>query len=304
MREYQQRTQHVLDTYLNDSDTPERLLKAMRYSALSGGKRFRAMLVYAAGLAVDAPLEKLDIVATALECIHAYSLIHDDLPAMDDDDLRRGLATNHIEFDEATAILAGDGLLTFAFELINQPSSNLSDRQCRLITANLARKSGPIGMVGGQMLDIQATEQKINQSELENIHKRKTGALIQSAVMCGALCNDQVTQIQLDALQEYASNIGLAFQVVDDILDIESSTEELGKTSGADIALGKATYPALIGLEESKKMAEKLYQQAIESIATISDNGALVSKTNNTENLRNNTELLHNLADLVVKRKN
>lgn len=305
MREFQSRNQDVLENILNEPSIPTRLREAMQYSTLSGGKRFRAMLAYASGIAVDAPLEKLDIVAASLECIHAYSLIHDDLPAMDDDDLRRGIATNHIKFDEATAILAGDGLLTFAFELINRPSSPFNDTECRRISAELSKHAGPVGMVGGQMLDIEATEKEITQQQLEDIHQRKTGALIRAAVLCGALCGDtmcseSVNSTLLNAFDDYAISLGLAFQVVDDILDIESSTEELGKTSGADIALGKATYPALIGLDNSKKLAEKLYHQAIASIATISDNTPPIIR----HSALDKTQLLKNLADLVVKRKN
>jgi len=294
MQSYQTRNQRVLDNALSNSDTPDRLRDAMRYSVLAGGKRFRAMLVYASGLAVNAPLERLDSVAAALECIHAYSLIHDDLPAMDDDDLRRGQATSHIKFDEATAILAGDALQALAFELINSPYSQLNDSQCRRISLNLAVDSGHIGMVGGQMLDIQATEQSLSREQLENVHRRKTGVLIRSAVICGALCSDTVEQSQLDAFENYASKLGLAFQVIDDILDIESTTEVLGKPSGADVELGKATYPALLGLEESKQLAENLYQEAIASIDAISDNNAPFD---------NNTTLLKDLAHLVVKRK-
>ena len=324
MREYQTRIQRVLDEALNQTDIPERLRESMRYSALSGGKRFRALLVYAAGLSVDAPLEKLDVVAIALECIHAYSLIHDDLPAMDDDDLRRGQATNHIKFDDATAILAGDGLLTFAFELINGPDSPLTDQQCRKISHLLANNAGPIGMVGGQMLDIQATglneskntNQQTSLNELENIHRRKTGALIKAATLCGAYCSESVSSKQIGNLNDYATSIGLAFQVVDDILDIESSTEELGKPSGADIELGKATYPALIGLEESKEMAENLYQEAMVSLTAIGDNTRLFTTEAKgflkeqaqaksfEEQAGNNTAMLKSLADLVIKRRN
>ena len=304
MREYQTRIQRVLDDALNRTDVPERLRESMRDSTLSGGKRFRALLVYAAGLAVDAPLEKLDVVAVALECIHAYSLIHDDLPAMDDDDLRRGQATNHVKFDDATAILAGDGLLTFAFELLNSPESPLSDKECRQITHLLANKAGPIGMVGGQMLDIQATgldhaDKKTSLIELEDIHRRKTGALIKAATLCGAYCSESANESQIQHLDDYSTSIGLAFQVVDDILDIESSTEELGKPSGADLELGKATYPALIGLDESKKMADNLYQEAMVSLASISDNTSPF-----TERADSSTALLTNLADLVIKRRN
>ena len=286
MLEYQKRIQVFLDASLNNLDVPERLRAAMRYSTLSGGKRFRALLVYASGLAVGAPLARLDTVAAALECIHAYSLIHDDLPAMDDDDLRRGQPTSHIKYDEATAILAGDALQTLAFEMIASASSDLSDAQARSIGLKLAISSGQIGMVGGQILDIQATHCQLNRDALENVHRRKTGALINAAVICGALCSDDTSELQLSSLSDYADSLGLAFQVVDDILDIESSTQELGKPSGSDVENGKATYPALIGLQESKKLAQTLYQESIVSIAAISDN----------------TSLLEDLAQLVVKR--
>jgi len=266
MLEYQSRIQVVLETKLSNAEVPERLRAAMRYSTLSGGKRFRALLVYAAGLAINAPLNRLDTVAAALECVHAYSLIHDDLPAMDDDNLRRGLATNHIEFDEPTAILAGDALQTLAFELIASSSSGLNDAQARNICLKLAQSSGQVGMVGGQMLDIEATDKQLSRAALENVHRRKTGALINAAVICGALCGDSVTEDQLQELNNYANSLGLAFQVVDDILDIESSTEELGKPSGRDIEMGKSTYPALIGLQESKKLATNLYKESIEPL--------------------------------------
>lgn len=305
IQEYQARIEKVLDTCvagntLRDCDAtptensvPERLSEAMRYSTLAGGKRFRALLVYAAGLAVDAPLARLDSVASAFECMHAYSLIHDDLPAMDNDNLRRGKATNHIQFDEATAILAGDALQTLAFQLISDKGSGLSDAQCRAISHELAISSGSMGMVGGQMLDILATNNletnnELSISQLEDVHRRKTGALIRAAVVCGGLCSDYTNEPKQNSLEQYANNVGLAFQVIDDILDIESSTEQLGKTSGSDQALGKATYPALLGIAKSKKLVEDLYQQAIVSLASISDN----------------TSLLADLATLVVKRKN
>jgi geranylgeranyl pyrophosphate synthase len=286
MLEYQNRIQAFLNASLNNLDVPERLRAAMRYSTLSGGKRFRALLVYASGLAVGAPLARLDTVAAALECMQAYSLIHDDLPAMDDDNLRRGLPTNHIQYDEATAILAGDALQALAFEMIANESSGLSDAQARSICLELATSSGQTGMVGGQILDIQATNCQLSREALENIHRRKTGALINAAVICGALCSDHTTTRQLNDLSNYANNLGLAFQVVDDILDIESSTQELGKPSGSDVENGKSTYPALIGLQESKKLAQTLYQESIVSIAAIGDN----------------TSLLEDLAKLVVER--
>ncbi len=299
MQEYQARIQNVLEITLSNSDVPSRLLEAMKYSTLSGGKRFRALLVYAAGLAVGAPLQRLDSVAAALECVHAYSLIHDDLPAMDDDDLRRGQATNHIKFDEATAILAGDALQTLAFELIASAKSGLTDAQSRSISLKLAQASGSAGMVGGQILDILATQTTLTREALENVHRRKTGALINAAVTCGALCADNTSKNQHQALSDYADHIGLAFQVVDDILDIEASTEQLGKQSGADQALGKSTYPALIGLDESKQLAQSLYHQAIDCINTISDNKELSID----DELNNNPlSLLKELAELVVKR--
>ena len=285
LNDYQTRIEQVLDTALNHSDTPDLLKASMRYSTLDGGKRVRAMLVYAAGLALKAPLERLDSVAAALECIHSYSLIHDDLPAMDDDDLRRGKATNHKKFDEATAILAGDALQTVAFELVNDDKS-LSDKQARQISLMLAKYAGRVGMVGGQMLDMQAEKQSLSREELENVHSRKTGALIRAAVMGGALCADDVSPENLDALDQYAKKIGLAFQVIDDVLDIESSTETLGKTSGADQANDKSTYPALLGLEASKQLAQDLYKDALASISIIDGD----------------TQMLSDLASLVVSR--
>ena len=287
--DYQSRIEVVLKRELTNSDIPSRLLQAMNYSTLNGGKRIRALLVYAAGEAVQAPLEQLDNIAAAIECIHSYSLIHDDLPAMDDDDLRRGKPTNHKQFDEATAILAGDALLTFAFELINNRDSNLSDTQARKISAILSESAGAIGMVGGQILDIQATGKELTQAQLEDMHRRKTGALIRAAAMCGGLCieSGNLNKEIAEKLESYANNIGLAFQVVDDILDIEASTEELGKTSGADIDLGKVTYPSLIGLDASKQLAKNLYNESIKNIHEIGEN----------------TELLSQIAELVISRR-
>jgi geranylgeranyl pyrophosphate synthase len=205
---------------------------------------------------------------------------------MDDDDLRRGKATNHIEFDEATAILAGDALLTLAFETLSSEASELTDRQVRKISQRVSTHAGHTGMVGGQILDILATGKSLNINELEQVHRCKTGALIQAAVICGALCSDHCSHQTLKALEDYAQNVGLAFQVVDDILDVESTTDMLGKRTGADEELGKSTYPALIGLEESKKLAERLYQSAMASLARIGDN----------------TDHLADLAKLVIKR--
>jgi geranylgeranyl pyrophosphate synthase len=285
--QYRERFDRVMNLALTNNQVPDRLQDAMRYSALSNGKRVRALLVYAAGFAVNAPIERLDAVACALECIHSYSLIHDDLPAMDNDDLRRGQATNHIQFDEATAILAGDALLTLAFELINAPNSQLTDAQCRLISHKLAIGAGQIGMVGGQTLDILATAQLSSPEQLKDMHLRKTGALINAAVSCGALCAENLNADVLKRLSDFADNIGLAFQVIDDVLDVESNTEQLGKRSKADLALQKSTYPKVLGLEASKQLAQTLYQDAIASIDGIGDN----------------TQHLTELATLVVTRK-
>ena len=278
-------TQQRLKVTLAERDIPKQLRDAMSYSLLSGGKRIRALLCYAAGLALSAPLQRLETASAAIECLHCYSLIHDDLPAMDDDDLRRGKATSHIKFDEATAILAGDALQAIAYDLICSESA-FSDKQARQLCLLLAQSSGGVGMVGGQMLDIEATQQQVKLNALENIHRRKTGALISASVVSGAICADTCSEQQLEGLKDYAQNIGLAFQVVDDILDIESTTSELGKPSGADIALEKSTYPALIGIQASKELAQKLYQRAIASLAPIGDN----------------TDLLEKLARLVVHR--
>ena len=273
--QYQQRTQQALDKLLPAANN--QLNIAMRYSTLNGGKRFRAMLVYAAGEALQADQYVLDIVAVAVECIHAYSLIHDDLPAMDDDNLRRGKPTCHIEFDEATAILAGDALQTFAFELLANINTLTEDKRLRLIL-ELSQASGYAGMAGGQMLDMLATGKQLTLEELENIHRNKTGALIKAAVLMGAICSDSFNREHEQKLTEYAEKIGLAFQIIDDVLDEEADTSTLGKPSGADKQLGKSTYPALLGIEESKKRAEKLYTEAIESLSTIGDNSLMLKQ--------------------------
>lgn len=273
--QYQQRVETTLESLLPPGDN--RLNDAIRYSTLNGGKRFRAMLVYAAGEALGADLRILDAVAASVECIHAYSLIHDDLPAMDDDDLRRGKATCHIQFDQATAILAGDALQTLAFELLTK-LDNLSEHKRLQLISELAKASGYNGMAGGQMLDMLATGQQLDIEQLENIHKKKTGALIKASVLMGAICSDQYDDQIAKNLSDYAEKTGLAFQIIDDILDEVADTSTLGKTSGADKQLGKSTYPALLGLEESKKRAENLYQEAIESLSPIGDNNSLILK--------------------------
>lgn len=261
----QQRINNTLENILPAPTEPAiRLKNAMRYSALNGGKRVRATLVYAAAQAVSKKIpECADNIACAVELIHAYSLVHDDLPAMDDDALRRGQPTCHIAFDEATAILAGDALQTLAFECLAATELS-SEQRCELILT-LARASGAAGMVAGQDMDLAAEGKQIVLSELESLHRHKTGALIRASVQLAAIASN-ATPEQKISLDNYAAAIGLAFQVQDDILDIESSTEELGKQQGADLALNKSTYPGLLGLEKAKQHAQDLYNASIDSL--------------------------------------
>lgn len=245
------------------------LNEAIRYSTLNGGKRFRAMLVYASGTCFGAPLQSLDAPAMALELIHAYSLVHDDLPAMDDDALRRGRASCHVEFDEATAILAGDALQSLAFELLAEPNEFLNTSQQLKMIQQLAAASGLSGMAGGQSLDIIATGQTLNQADLQTIHEQKTGALIRAALCLGALAAPTIERQELEQIDEYGRLIGLAFQVVDDILDQTQSSEQLGKQSGADMAMDKNTYPALLGLEAAQHYADQLVQSAQQTLVKL-----------------------------------
>lgn len=242
----------------------ERLYAAMRYSVMNGGKRVRPLLAYAACEALGAPAEQANGAACAVELIHAYSLVHDDLPAMDDDDLRRGQPTTHKAFDEACAILAGDGLQSLAFSALLDPGLSAQADGIRLAMVQaLAKAAGPAGMVGGQAIDLGSVGLKLDQQALEFMHRHKTGALIEASVRLGALASARAEQAQLDALQVYAQAIGLAFQVQDDILDVESDTVTLGKRQGADIARDKPTYPALLGLEAAKAYAIELRDQAL-----------------------------------------
>jgi geranylgeranyl diphosphate synthase type II len=246
----------------------ERLYMAMRYSVINGGKRIRPLLVYAACEALGGTAEQADGAACAVELIHAYSLVHDDLPAMDDDDLRRGLPTTHIAFDQATAILAGDGLQTLAFDVLADARHNPQDADTRLrMLSTLARAAGPAGMVGGQAIDLGSVGHTLNQTALELMHRHKTGALIEASVSLGALASGKADAAALAALASYAQAIGLAFQVQDDILDVESDTATLGKRQGADIARDKPTYPALLGLDAAKAYALELREQALAALA-------------------------------------
>ncbi|ERI51117.1 farnesyl-diphosphate synthase [Pseudomonas sp. EGD-AK9] len=242
----------------------ERLYQAMRYSVMNGGKRVRPLLVYAACEALGGKLDRADGAACAVELIHAYSLVHDDLPAMDDDDLRRGQPTTHKAFDEACAILAGDGLQSLAFEVLADRRRNPQDAEVRLqMIAALSAAAGPAGMVGGQAIDLGAVGLPLDQSALETMHRHKTGALIEASVLLGALASGNADELGLKALQQYARAIGLAFQVQDDILDVESDTATLGKTQGKDEANHKPTYPALLGLDAAKAYALELRDQAL-----------------------------------------
>ena len=238
-----------------------RLADAMSYSVLGGGKRLRAILAYAACELAGGTREQADAPAAALELIHAYSLVHDDLPAMDDDDLRRGRPTCHIAFDEATAILAGDTLHTLAFELL-AVRGNYSDQQRLAMISTLARAAGAAGMAAGQMQDIQAQQQDMTLEALEEIHFLKTGRLITASLQLGHIASGSNDRMLESLLGEYGDAIGLAFQIQDDILDVTASSNDTGKTSGSDARLGKPTYPELLGLEESQALARKQADQA------------------------------------------
>ncbi|MCL2458866.1 MAG: polyprenyl synthetase family protein [Desulfobulbus sp.] len=245
-------------------------IEAMRYSLFAGGKRIRPVLCLAGAEAVDSgeqTRQRALPVACALECIHTYSLIHDDLPAMDDDDLRRGKPTNHTVFGEAAAILAGDGLLTFAFELLSGATSAALPDSARIrIIRTIARAAGPLGMVGGQSLDMIYEGQQVGYEELRRIHRSKTGALITASVACGAMVAG-AGEDQEAALKTYGDHVGLAFQIVDDLLDIEATTAELGKSAGSDTKADKVTYPSLFGVETSRIMAREAVQEAIAALA-------------------------------------
>ncbi|MBW9461765.1 MULTISPECIES: (2E,6E)-farnesyl diphosphate synthase [Kluyvera] len=246
------------------------LVDAMQYGALLGGKRLRPFLVYATGQMFGVSLATLDAPAAAVECIHAYSLMHDDLPAMDDDDLRRGQPTCHIKFGEASAILAGDALQTLAFSILSDaPMHEVSDRDRLAMLSELATASGVAGMCGGQALDLEAEGQQVNLEMLERIHRHKTGALIRAAVRLGALSAGEQGRKALPLLDKYAESIGLAFQVQDDILDVVGDTATLGKRQGADQQLGKSTYPALLGLEQARTKASDLIADARQSLTEL-----------------------------------
>ena len=263
----------ALEAYLPAVRGPAfRVVQAMHYSLFVGGKRLRPILCLAAAAAVGGDPGEALPVACALEMIHTYSLIHDDLPAMDDDDLRRGQPTCHKKFDEATAILAGDGLLTEAFHTLAAAAPRFEGREAVLleITELLAKAAGYRGMVGGQMLDLMAEGRKISFKELELIHRFKTGALLTAATRSGALMGGG-SRVEVAALTSYGEKFGLAFQITDDLLDVEGTTEEIGKPAGSDEQRQKATYPALVGLEASRQWARRLVEEAVAELEPFQD---------------------------------
>jgi farnesyl diphosphate synthase len=268
---YQQRVeQHLQRLLALRPETEPSLLQAMSYSLLLGGKRIRPFLVYSCGTLLGATLADLDGPAAALEALHSYSLIHDDLPAMDNDDLRRGKPTCHKAFNEATAILAGDALQTLAFEVLSSHDYNKVPVDAVLqMIQRLAHASGYNGMCGGQAIDLAQTNQSTSLDKLESMHRLKTGALIECAVHMAWLCSPKRDEAELAAMLRFARALGLAFQVQDDILDIESDTATLGKPQGSDTKANKSTYPALLGLDNAKAKAQQLYQDALNALASL-----------------------------------
>jgi geranylgeranyl diphosphate synthase, type II len=264
-----ERINMALESILITSERPDRLLEAMTYSLMAGGKRFRSVLCVAAAEAVGGDLEDVLPAACALEMVHTYSLIHDDLPAMDDDDLRRGQATCHKAFDEATAILAGDALLTLAFQTLSSVAAGRDQQAVKWLRAIqlISHAAGYCGMIQGQMLDIASEGSQLKLNELKTMHRLKTGALIEVSSQCGAeLVDANSSQIQL--LESYAQYIGLAFQVTDDILNVEGNPAVMGKAVGTDKLRQKSTYPSLLGLEESKTFARKLIDNALQALGS------------------------------------
>jgi geranylgeranyl pyrophosphate synthase len=288
LQTYQKSVETALDYWLPESSIqPEKLHEAMRYSVLGDGKRIRPVILYATGKAFGVDLAALDGPACAVEIIHAYSLIHDDLPAMDDDELRRGRPTCHRAYDDATAILAGDALQALAFHILaHDPAITVNDKQRLTMIETLAIASGSRGMAGGQAIDLASVGKSLTIAELENMHIHKTGALIRASAELGALSVDNVDAELLSRISQYAKCIGLAFQIKDDILDIESDTETLGKPQGSDMAMNKPTYPNLLGLDGAKKAADNLYNEALECLDAFD----------------NQADMLRAIADYIVKR--
>jgi geranylgeranyl diphosphate synthase type II len=267
--EFRARIERVLERWLPAQDTiPQRLHQALRYSVLGQGKRLRPILVYATGTALRVSAQQLDGPAAAVELIHAYSLVHDDLPAMDNDDLRRGRPTCHKAFDEATAILVGDALQVLAFRILASDVSMGVDPAVRVrMIELLAEASGTNGMAGGQALDLAAVGRNLTVAELEEMHARKTGALIRASVLVAAAAATRLGAAQLSMLDAFATRIGLAFQIQDDILDVEGDPDTLGKPTGADRAKNKPTYPSVLGMQAAKQRCLQLHASAVEALA-------------------------------------
>jgi len=271
--DYAARIEKVLDRWLPPAEKiPQRLHSAMRYAVLGGGKRLRPLLIYATGETLGLAPERLDGPAAAVEIIHAYSLIHDDLPAMDDDALRRGRPTCHIAYDEATAILAGDALQVLAFEILaTDPAMAVTPAARVEMLKGVAIASGSAGMAGGQAIDLAAAGRQLDLAELELMHIHKTGALIRASVLLAAQSVPGLEAAKFAALDRYAKCVGLAFQIQDDILDVEGETATLGKQAGADSARNKPTYPSILGLSESKQRAAELRDQALSALAPLGE---------------------------------
>ncbi|PID33720.1 MAG: geranyl transferase [Thiotrichales bacterium] len=294
--DYQYRIEQFLESILVSkaaSFSTSQLHEAMRYSVLDGGKRVRPLLVYATGEALSIDVDLLDLPAAAIELIHAYSLIHDDLPSMDDDALRRGKATTHIAYDEATAILAGDALQAMAFQYLSKPIQNIcAENQLKILNI-LATASGAEGMVKGQGIDLAAVGKCLTENELETMHHCKTGALITASVEMATYCLETAEQANNETmlkkrknLVEYSQAIGLAFQVQDDILDVQGDTDILGKQQGADIAAGKPTYPSIMGMSAAKEKLFNLNKKALDSLTGFGEEA----------------DLLREIANFIVKR--
>ncbi len=288
MGEVQARMEGALSRLLPPPQVaPARLHEAMRYAALGGGKRVRPLLAFAAGEVAQAPAERLEVAAAAVELIHAYSLVHDDMPCMDDDVLRRGKPTVHVEYDEATALLVGDALQTLAFQLLAEHRiADDAGAQLEMVKL-LAVAAGSRGMAGGQQIDLESTGKQLALPELEFMHIHKTGALIRAAVLLGASCGKALAEAERAKLDHYAKALGLAFQVVDDLLDAEASTATLGKTAGKDSRQGKSTYVSLLGVHRTRELAQELRAEAL---AAVDDLGSRARR-------------LSALADFVVLRK-
>jgi farnesyl diphosphate synthase len=287
MARVQQQVETALDGFLpSPPAAPARLAEAMRYTTLGGGKRVRPLLVHASGDLFGADAQVLARAAAALEMIHVYSLVHDDMPCMDDDALRRGKPTVHVAYDEATALLVGDALQAQAFQVLAEAEHIDAGRLVAMLR-QLATAAGAAGMCGGQAIDLASVGLALNQEQLEQMHQMKTGALLRAAVLLGALAGAELSNAQREALEAYAQAIGLAFQVVDDVLDATADSATLGKTAGKDAAAGKPTYVSILGLEPSRLLAEKLRCDAHQALAPFGENA----------------RRLREIADLIVQRK-